>query len=266
MLTMRTRIIVMALLVAGALASCRNEKKEALTALDIAKGRIQTSIDSLNGVLVTAAESLSGMAADPEAIRVRLKKVMAESPLTQEVSFITAGGSRQVVEPKAYRSSEGTSLGVDSPEGGAMQQKQPAFSGFCMSPQGFQAVRDVHPVMNGSTLIGAIESSFAPYEMIHRIRIKLVTAPSELWVMDQDGTVIYQQDPSTVGKNVLKDEAFSKFDNFQTACKTIAGAESGEVTYTYYSPGTTNPVEKLAYWKTVKMHDKSWKIIHTLDI
>lgn len=150
---MKTRIFLFALLIAGALVSCRNDKKDALTTLDIVKGKIQNSMDS----------------------------------------------------------------------------------------------------------------ELTPYDMIHRIRITLVTAPAELWVMDQNGTVIYQQDDKTVGKNIFKDDDyFSKFKDFQTACKSIAGAESGEVHYSYCSPGSTNTAEKTAFWTTLKVHDTSWKIIHTL--
>ena len=262
---MKTRIVVLALLISGALGSCRTDKKDVLTALDIAKGKIQNSIDSLNRVLASAAGSLSGVAADPEAIRARLKKVCSGSLLTKEVAFITPGGKKEIIEPRSFREFEGTSLNQESNLKEAMQLKQPVFSGLFKAPEGFQAVADVYPVVSGSTVVGAIESVFAPYDLIHLIRITLVTAPNEIWVMDQDGTVIFQEDTGTIGKNVFKDDYFSKFNNFQTACKTIAGAESGEVNYSYYTIGTTNPVDKTAYWKTIKMHDKSWKIIHTLE-
>ncbi|MCX6226338.1 MAG: hypothetical protein NTV01_16590 [Bacteroidia bacterium] len=262
---MKTRIVVLALLIAGALGSCRSDKKDALTALDIAKGKIQNSIDTLNRVLVSAAESLAGVAADPEAIRARLKQVRSGSLLTKEVAFITPEGNEQIIEPGSLREYEGTSLNQESYVKEAMQLKQPVFSGLFKAPEGFQAVGDVHPVVSGSTVLGAIESAFTPYDLIHGIRITLVTAPEEIWVMDQDGTVIYQQDSGTFGKNVIKDDSFSKFKNFQTACKTIAVAESGEVNYSYYATGTTNPVDKMAYWTTIKMHEKSWKIIYALE-
>lgn len=260
---MKIRIIVFALVI-GAIVSCRNEKKDALTALDIAKGKIQQSIDSLNGALASAAESLAKVSADPVAIRSRLKEVCSGSLLTKEVAFISPEGSKQIIRHKSLLEYEGTSLNQDSRMKVAMQSKQPLFSALFETPGGGQAVGDVYPVVSGSTVVGAIESVFMPYDLIHRIRITLVTSPNEIWVMDQDGTVIYQQDSGTVGKNVFKDDTFSKFDNFQTACKTIAGTESGEVNYSYFTIGTTNPVDKTAYWRTLKMHDKSWKIIYTL--
>jgi hypothetical protein len=262
---MKIRIVVLSLLIAGALGSCRSDKKDALTALDIAKWKIQNSIDSLNTVLTSAAGSLAGMVADPNAIRARLKLVSSASLLAQEVAFITPGGNRQIIEPRSLREYEGTNLNKEYRLKESIQSGQPIFSGLFKNPEGFQSVGDMHPVVSGSTVVGAIESVFTPYKLIHNIRITLVTAPDEIWVMDQDGTVIYQQDSGTVGKNVFLDDSFSKFKNFQTACKTIAGAESGEVDYSFYTTGTTNTVDKTAYWKTIKMHDKSWKIIHTVE-
>jgi hypothetical protein len=215
--------------------------------------------------LASAAGSLAGVSTDPDAIRARLKLVLSSSLLTRQVAFITPEGNRQIIEPASLREYEGTSLSQESHVEEAMKSGQPVLSGLFKAVKGLQSVRVVHPVVSGSTVMGAIESAFTPYDLIHNIRITLVTAPEEMWVMDQDGTVIYQQDSGTVGKNIFKDDSFSKFQNFQTACKTIAGAESGEVNYSYYSTGNSNMVDKTAYWKTIKMHDKSWKIIYTLE-
>jgi len=255
----------LALLIAGALGSCRSDKKDALTALDIAKGKIQNSILTLNAELASAAGSLAGLAANPVAIRARLKQVCFSSPLIKEVTFITPGGNRQIIEPRAQREIQGASLTQESVAKEAMKSGQPGYSGLYKTQEGFQVIGNVHPVVSGSTVVGAMESAFTPYDLIHDIRITLVSAPEEIWVMDQDGTVIYQQDSGTVGKNVLKDDSFSKFNNFQSACKTMAGSESGEVNYTYFATGTTNPVDKTAYWTTMKIYDKSWKIIYALE-
>jgi hypothetical protein len=263
---MKTRIVFLALLIAGALSSCRNDKKDALTALDIAKGRIQNSIDSLNKVLVSAAESLAGVAADPEAVRATLKQVDSGSLLTKKLAFITPGGNREMVGAKSIRDDKGTNLEGESMVKDAMQTGQPVFSGLYKDRTGFQAIGDIHPVVSGSTVLGALESEFTPYDLIHSIRLTIVSAPEEIWVMDEDGTVIYKEDSGSVGKNIFTDDSFSKFNNFQTACKTIAGAESGEVNYSYYTIGsTTNPSDKTAYWKTIKMHERSWKVIYAME-
>jgi hypothetical protein len=262
---MKTTIVVIALLISGALAGCRNDKKDALTALDMAKGRIQNSIELLNVALASAAGSLTGVTDDPDAIRIRLKQVCSAFLLTKEVAFINLKGAKQIIEPRSLREYEGSTVNQDSYVKEAMKIGKPVFSGLFNAPEGFQVVGDVYPVISGSTVVGAISSAFTPFDLIHSIRITLVTAPDEIWVMDQDGTVIYQRDTVTVGKNVFKDDFFLKFKNFQTACKTIAGAESGEVNYSYYTTGTTNTVNKTAFWKTIRMHNKSWKIIHTLE-
>jgi hypothetical protein len=262
---MKIKIFLLALLTAGVFVSCRSDKKEALTALDIAKGKIQYSIDSLNKVLASAAGSLGGISADPVAVKSRLKKVCAGSLLTKEVAFITPGGNRQFIRLRPLGLYEGTGMNQDPNVKEALKSGQPVFSGLYKTAEGVQTIGDVYPVVSGSSVVGAIESKFEPHDLIHGIRITLVTSPNEIWVMDQDGTVIYQQDSGTVGKNVFGDDSFSKFNNFQAACKTIAGAESGEVNYSYFTTGTTNPTDKTAYWKTLKIHDKSWKIIYALE-
>ena len=263
---MKNRIVLLALLVAVALCSCRNDKKDALTALDIAKGRIQNSIDSLNGVLASAAESLASVAGDPEAIRAKLKLIDSGSLLTKKLVFISPGGYMENMEAKSFREEKGNGMNQEPTVKEALRSGQPGFSGLYKATAGFQAIGDIHPVVSGSTVLGAIESEFTPYDLIHSIRITIVSAPEEIWVMDQDGTVIYKEDSGSVGKNIFKDDSFSKFNNFQTACKTIAGAESGEVNYSYYTIGsTTNPSDKTAYWKTIKMHERLWKVIYARE-
>lgn len=159
---MKTRFI-WAILIASALVSCTNDKKSALTVLEIVKGRLQQSIES------------------------------KPAPVAEKPEPVTA------------------------------------------------------------------------YDMIHNIRITLVTAPDEMWVMDQEGTVLYQLDSDMVGKNVFKDDAFAKFDGFQSACKTIAEADSGEVTYTFQATGASTPVAKTAFWQTLRTTESSWKIVYALE-
>lgn len=255
----------MAVLSAVALTSCRSDKKYALTALDLAKGRIQYSFDSLNQVLASTAADLAKVNDDPDAIRANLKKFLSSSPLAREVAFVTPQGSRKVIEPSDCRKFEGADISKDPATSNTLQAKKPTLSKPFNSREGYLAMADIHPVMSGSTLVGALESKFTPVDMIHGIRITLVTAPEEIWVMEQDGTVLYDQDLTTVGKNVFKDECFSKFDTFRSACQAIAGAESGEVNYSYYATGSTNITEKLAYWKTIEIPDHSWKIVYELE-
>ena len=109
------------------------------------------------------------------------------------------------------------------------------------------------------------EAPLSPYDLIHSIRITLVTAPDEMWVMDQEGTVLYQLDSEMVGKNVFKDDGFSKFNGFQSACKTIAAAESGEVMYSFHATGSSDPVDKTAFWQTVRTPVNEWKIVYALE-
>lgn len=122
-----------------------------------------------------------------------------------------------------------------------------------------------HSIESQPAAAGTPEPELSAYELIHNIRITLVTAPNEMWVMDQQGTVLYQLNSEMVGKNVFKDDTFSKFDGFQSACKTIAGAESGEVKYSFNATGSTHPVNKTALWQTVRLPENSWKIVYALE-
>jgi len=262
---MKTKSVLFVVLIGAALIACKNDKKNALTALDIATSKIQLSIDTLNSVLASAAVSMTAIAEDPAALRAKLQKIRLSSMLTKEVAFITPQGNMQIIEPRTYREFEGANRSSDPLMKSALMAKQPVLSGLFKSAEGYDAVLDFHPVLNGTDVIGAIGSMFTPYDLIHRIRITLVSAPDEIWVMDKEGTVLYKQDPNTIGKNVFTDGAFSKFDNFKSACQTIAGAESGEVTYSYYATGSTTMVGKTAFWKTIKMPENSWKVVYAME-
>jgi hypothetical protein len=259
-------LLFMLLFLAG-LMSCKKddttEEPFYPATLDVVTTKVQQSLDSLNTSLVTAGTALATAGADSAAIRAKLKQLYAASSFGKEFCFINLQGKMQITEPPAYYQYQGADFSTDTRVMGVIQSHQPLFSDFFHAIEGFDAVDDIHPVYDGTTSLGAIETLFTPFDLLNRIIAPLVSPPNEIWAFEKNGVVIYDPDLTTIGMNIFSDPYFTPFPTFISACNTILLSGSGKTTYTFYLTGTNTPVTKVAWWKTIHLHDNAWKIIWT---
>jgi hypothetical protein len=264
---MKTKLIIFALMLGVLVFSCKKDEDEepiAFFPAEIAtvKNKLAASIDSLNNSLTIVAGQIAQNGIDSNFIRGKLLELYTGSTFSKEFCYITTAGVLEIIEPPAYYSYQGTDISTQAHVIASFGSKQPALSNAFYVVEGYWATVDLHPIVNNSTLLGGICSVFAPQEILGRIITPVVNNQSfEMWVMEKDGVVLYDQDTAEVGLNVLTDPMYAAFPELITACQKIAANKSGETTYSFYQSGTSTVVTKKTYWDTYYYHDKEWKII-----
>jgi branched-chain amino acid transport system substrate-binding protein len=260
---MKVKTFFFMVLVLAILASCKKDEDSTPETLGIVTEKIQLSLDSINTALESAAVSLAAVSADTGAVRTKLQQLYSNSAYAKEVAFINSGGILLQIEPPAYYPFQGSDFSNDSDMMGVIQNHQSVFTAHFDAIEGFGAVADIHSIYSGTNSYGAIEVLIAPWGFLNSIIKPLVSAPKEIFVMEKNGNVIYDVDLQDSAKNVFTDPYYATFTEFKEACQTIIAEDSGEITYTFYLVGTTTPVSKRAWWKTIKLHDNSWKVVWT---
>jgi hypothetical protein len=261
---MKFTSFLLALLFVAGLMGCKNddnnEPQQAPAVLDTVTNRVQLSLDTLNNALIASVATLAGRA-DTATIRAELQQLYAGSTIAKEVAFVNPQGIMQIIEPPAYYSFEGTDFSSDTSIMGVINGHKNIFTSYFQAIEGFDAVAYIFSIYNGTASLGALEALFTPAGLIGRIASPLVSAPNEIWVMETNGVLIYDPDVTGDGKNIFTDPYFATFPDFITACHTIVQEESGQTTYTFYKTGTTTPVVKIAWWKTIHIYGNAWKIV-----
>jgi branched-chain amino acid transport system substrate-binding protein len=89
----------------------------------------------------------------------------------------------------------------------------------------------------------------------------MVPKDYEVWIMQTDGMIIYDLDKEEIGKILFSDPIYKDYGSLLKLGKKIAAAPEGEGSYIFLSPGLKEKVIKDVIWKTVKLHDREWRVV-----
>lgn len=241
-------------------------EKAIIKDLDYLKNNIKTVLDSISGDLESAAGELS--AGDPVSspeVQVVLDGLWNRSKYAMSYAAVSPDGTITAVAPEIYSGSVGIDITGAEPGDSIVGSNEPFLSDAFIAKEGFTGIEIAWPVLSsGGEYRGSVLAMADPSDFLAGI-----IGPIEhekgitVTVMQPDGFILYDRDKAQVGKNLFRDEPFTRFKNLQMLGKTIYANDAGSGAYTFYkSPDNTGQLaKKLAYWDTLKYLGKEWRII-----
>jgi hypothetical protein len=131
---------------------------------------------------------------------------------------------------------------------------------------------------SGITITTPVYDAEGNYNGTLRIGIDtryLFSGPSEylrneygytIWVTQNNGLQIYDQDTEEIGRNMLTDALYQS-SSLQNAAKTISGNTSGHISYFFYDTSRVNLIQTNAVWKTVYPgYGMEWRMVITDNV
>ncbi len=194
--------------------------------------------------------------------RKLLNAVLDDNPEVVEASFVCCRGYLRYIEPQDYKNYENTNIGTQEHVIEMRRNKVPIFSKAFTAVEGFLAVDIAHPLYNErKQFIGSLSVLLRP-ELLVDSMIKKCTIPDdyELWIMQTDGTLIYDQDKDEIGRNLFTDPLYAEYESLLELGKKVASTPEGEGSYFFLAPGSKEKVIKNVIWKTVKLHNQEWRV------
>lgn len=193
---------------------------------------------------------------------------MLDQPMVVDAAFVNEKGIIKYIEPGEYRNQEGADISTQEHVIQLRKQQKPVFSSVFKSVEGFSSISIAYPVFEGkSKLKGSISLLINPQLMIEGL-LKNVNIPQnhEVWIMQKDGMMIYDQDIQEIGRNLFSDPMYKEYDSLQKLAKSIASQESGIGEYVFRSVGHLEKVLKKASWLTVRLHNQEWRVVVAQEI
>lgn len=198
-------------------------------------------------------------------IRAELRRYLADQPLVFEAAFVDARGILQTIEPRDYKNFEGTDISGQSHVREMLARRTPVFSGGFMTVEGYLAVNISHPVFNPKgEFVGSMNLLVRPELLVSSLTKDIhVLENYELWIMQDDGYVVYDQDKEELGKNVLTDPMYKEYGTLLELAKRISSDKRGQGQYVYMLAGHKQKGVKTAAWDTVQLHGRDWRVVIT---
>jgi hypothetical protein len=224
---------------------------------------LQQRLNRIDAELARLTGSRELSAGQELEIRKLLQSVIRENPDVVNAAFIDARGWLRQIEPTEYRNFENVDISGQAQVKTMLAERKPVFSSAFTAVEGFLAVDVAHPLYGGDgAFIGCVSALIRPELLVDTLLTQsAIPADYELWIMQPDGLMLYDQDKAEIGRMLFSDPLYAGYENLLKLGRTIASTPSGEGSYLFAAPGREEKVIKNAIWQTVMLHGREWRVV-----
>lgn len=196
-------------------------------------------------------------------IRKLLASFINENIDVLDASFVDGKGILRQIEPGEYKNLENADISSRQHVAAMLKSRQPVFSSGFRAFEGFLAVDLARPLHDSrNNFLGSISAFIRPELLIDPLLKKSVVPPGyELWIMQPDGMIIYDQDKEEIGRMLFSDPLYAEYANLLALGRKIAATPAGKGSYLFLAPGSQEKVIKNVVWQTISLHGREWRVV-----
>lgn len=262
-------LILFVLFLAVSLAGCTHEETGPdIAEMEVVAGGLTTAIDAGLGELKAGIEnnsraiSATGLSGrDAEAV---LADNLLRHPWAISSLVISRDGIIMTAVPGHYAGVVGTNLSWQPQVRKANTEKVPVVSGVFQMVEGFNGISQSYPVFSPSgEYLGYTDITYSPEVFLGRYIEKVTNGtPYDVWVVQTDGTEIYDTTKEEIGKNIISDPAYADPAIHEVATR-IVREPSGTTTYVFWDRDWKRNITKSAVWDTAGIDGAEWRVVVT---
>ena len=235
---------------------------------------VQGSLTDLDSDAANAAQNLSTTGLEGDAAREVLIRLLDTNSNLVEVSTFSKEGKIMVAECRECEGSEGADISSQEVVSSFLNTKIPTFSRQIRLAEGYNGTVLEYPVFSlQGEFLGGTSAIIETNKLIDKLAAPLlhfnVSTQSKItdytfWVMDLDGLLLYDEDASQIGRNLLEDPLYKSFPNLlELVEQRIMTERSGHGYYSFFQEtgGNEAEVTKECYWTTAGLHGTEWRLV-----
>lgn len=221
---------------------------------------IQGSLSDQDALVADAAEQLSAAGLEGEKAREILQS-LNDSGFLKAVT-ISQQGRILTAEPSQYNASERSDIASQKGWTSFLESKDPMLSPMFRLVEGYDAVTLIYPVLSpAGNFTGAVSASMKPGELLGAIIAPMLNGtPFNAWVMQKDGLILYDADPSQEGLMLFQDPLYQPYPSLLDIGRKMVAERSGMGSYYFLNKEHNQNVTKEVYWTTVGLHGNEWRL------
>ena len=224
---------------------------------------LQNSLNQIDNSLAKLIEQRKVNVEKESEIRELLNALLDENLNIVEATFIDTRGYLRYIEPSDYKNFENTDISTQEHIIAMLKNPRPIFSSGFMAVEHYLAVVISRPLYDsGQRFAGCINLVIRPELLIDALLKKsIIPADYELWIMQLDGMIIYDQDKNEIGRMLFSDPMYADYGDLRALGKKIVAVPTGEGRYIYLAPDSKEKAIKNAVWQTVRLHNREWRVV-----
>jgi len=239
-----------------ALADATRISNQNLTAANQIADRILGNLNEMRMGMQQTAESLHGNT-DLAASSGLLESLLQRYPRGESFATTRAPGIIVAVAPAKYRQALGADTSQLEHNRMVLERGVPILSRIYQAPEGFPAVTMVVPIKQGKTIPGFISMRIKPADFLGGLLAEdTQTQKRTVWVVQDDGLLLYDSDPQEIGLNLFREERFNQIPELRQLAAEIADQDAGVGYYQSQSAGQSAPSRQIAAWVSLRPAEK----------
>lgn len=248
--------------VESALADVTRISNDNLTAADAVAATIRDAIDEIRIGIEQLAGSVRNIA-DRQTMTGALEAVRLRYPGAESFAATRAPGTITAVAPAKYAQAVGADTSQLEHNIVARERGIPVMSRVYQAPEGFAAVTLVVPIKRGKVVAGFISARFKAADFLGGLLARgIQTENRTLWVVQDDGLILYDTDPHEIGLNLFREERFSQIPELRQLAEEISKQDAGIGYYQSESTGHEAPSRRIASWVSLRpTENRQWKVV-----
>ena len=221
-------------------------KDQADISLNVFTAQAQRALNTLDADMVKIMHESKTDFSNEDGIRTLMSEMLMGREMITEIAFVDMEGIMQYIEPKDYKNFEGMDISDQSHVGLLRKINKPVLSEAFIANEGFQGMSLAYPASDRrGKMVGSVSILIKPEQMIDKLIKDINIPPShELWIMQTDGTLIYDLDKGEIGRNLFEDPLYQDYASLRNLGRQIAEKESGFGEYVFERHGGEEKVVK----------------------
>jgi hypothetical protein len=255
-------IFVASVLVAGcSVPATTTETADMNVAATAITTSVNTGLYDIRAGLANTSRTLAGTGLSGRHAEGALSENLQQYSYALSSWTISPDGIVLAAVPEKYAGFVGTNVSSQVHVQTANTRQASTVSGVTPLAEGFNAIVQTYPVFSESgEYLGYVDITYKP-EIFLRQYIEPVTngTPYDVWVIQSDGTEIYDTTPAEIGKNILTDSIYAD-PAMQEIVNRIVHEPSATGRYTFWDREWSRNVTKVAVWETAGIDGAAWRV------
>ena len=226
---------------------------------------ITTSVNNglydIRAGLANTSRTLAGTGLSGQDAQEALSENLQQYSYALSSWTISPEGIVLAAAPEKYAGFVGTNVSGQKHVQTATTKQAATISGVTPLAEGFNAIVQTYPVFSPSGVyLGYVDITYKP-EVFLQQYIEPVTNGTtyDVWVIQSDGTEIYDTTPGEIGKNILTDSIYAD-PAMQEIVNRIVQEPSATGRYTFWDREWSRNVTKVAVWETAGIDGAAWRV------
>ncbi|MCF7793758.1 MAG: ABC transporter substrate-binding protein [Candidatus Cloacimonetes bacterium] len=229
--------------------------------LQSAKQEIDNTFSIMDSAVKQSAKNLSKSGIIGDEVTKELESLFKKTEFAYDVVTVDKSGIIRSVYPSEYSNIIGSNI-MNQPQIIKLHKTQkPVVSEAIETVEGFTGFDLEYPVFDDEKkFIGSVSVLTQPDFFEKVISQKISNFPVEIWIMQKDGTIVYDVNDEEIGLNIFEDEIYAPYKSLKEVAKNMAVEPSGEGKYFFLDTKMNETKLKKLIWTTISLHGTEFRL------